>query len=298
MLPVLFSIGNVTISSFGVFLALAFLWGVLLIWRLVRAWDFPEEKILDLTLLTFVGGLIFARLYFVLEHWQLFGSLDRILLVNKYPGFSFWGGFLGGWLALLFFTKKFKMDFLAVADIGAVGFLGALILGDLGCFLGGCGIGVSSHLFFAAPMVGVIGKRFPVQALEALILVFMLIRIWSKATHFHIRGLIASRALIYIGVVKLLMEPLREVKGNFLFPATLVVLGIYLFYKIHSGKRTLFSDARALLKFSLAFFQDARIRNLTLLQLKKSWYNQKIALSWKMRNLGKILRRMRVKFAP
>lgn len=298
MLPVLFSIGNISISSFGVFLALAFLFGVFLIWRLSRAWDLPEERVLDLTLLSFAGGLLGARIFFVAEHWQFFSSLDKILLINKYSGLSFWGGFLGGWLALYFFSRKFKMDFAAVADIGMVGFLGGLILGNLGCFLGGCGVGIQSNLFLAAPMVGVIGKRFPVQILEALLLSWVLIRIWGKATHFHPRGLIVSQCLIYIGAVKLLMEPLKDLSSGFLFPLTLIVLGTHIFYRIHSGKRTLLADIKSFLKFILSLFNNSKTRNLAVQQIKKSWYNQKIAVLWRLRSLSKILRRMRVKIAP
>ena len=74
MFPVLFSIGKITVSSFGVFLTLGFLFGVFLVWRLTRAWELNEEKILDLTMLTFIGGLIGARIYFLMENWQLFSN--------------------------------------------------------------------------------------------------------------------------------------------------------------------------------------------------------------------------------
>ena len=298
MLPVLFSIGNVAVSSFGVFLSLAFLFGVFLIWRLSRAWDLPEEKILDLTLLSFIGGLLGARIFFVAEHLQVFMSLEKMLFINKYPGLSFWGGLLGGWLALYFFSKKFKMDFAAVADIGMGGVLGGFLLGKFGWFLWGCGVGISNNLFFAIPMVGVIGKRFPVQALEAIALSLVLVRIWSKATHFHPRGLIVSQCLIYIGAVKLLLEPLKEDSGGFLFPLTLIILGIHIFYRIYSGKRTLLADIKSFLKFVLSLFNDTKARNLAVQQIKKSWYNQKISIAWQMRNFGKFLRRKHVKIAP
>src|ERR1035437_2093730 len=101
MFPVLFIIPGKSVSSFGIFLALGFLYGVFLIWRLSRAWDLDEEKVLDLTLFTFLGGLIGARLYFALENPQIFtANILRLVLVTKYTGFSFWGAILGGWLTL------------------------------------------------------------------------------------------------------------------------------------------------------------------------------------------------------
>lgn len=292
MLPVLFSIGNLSVSSFGIFLALGFLMAVFLVWRLARSWDLDEEKILDLTLLTFLGGLIGARLYFGLENWQFFSSNPfRLLLILKYPGFSFWGGILGGWLILYFFTKKFKVDFWQAADIGAVGFFGGLIFADMGCLLGGCGAGIPSQLPLAVPMVSLVGKRLPVQAIEALLLTLVLFKIWSVATHFHLRGKIVSMSFIYLGIIKLAMDPLRQDPSGYFFPLSLIVLGITIFYRINVGKRTPISDLRLLTSFLLRLVTDATARKLLIEALLKSWYNQKILILWK-------LRRFRVRSAP
>lgn len=300
MFPVLFSAGNITISSFGVFLALGFLFGVFLVWRLARAWDFSEEKILDLTLLTFLGGLTFARVYFILEHLEVFGA-DPIkwFHILKFPGFSFWGGFLGGWLSLYFSIRRFKMDFAAVADIASVGFLGGLIFGSLGCFLGGCDIGIKSSLFFSVPMTGAIGKRLPVQAIEAMLLSFALFKIWSQATHFHLRGKILSLSLIYIGTIKLLMESLKQgPSSEYLFSSTLILLGVVIFYKIQGGKRTPISDLGKFKALLVGLTLDQRIRNRLMHELSRIWYNQKTSFNWKLRNLAKLLRRLRVKPTP
>lgn len=300
MFPVLFSIGNVTISSFGVFLALGFLFGVFLVWRLSRAWDLSEEKILDLTLVTFIGGLIFSRLYFGIEHFQFFAENPfKLIFVNKYPGFSFWGGFLGGWLSLYFFCRRFKMDFWQIADIAVVGFLGGLILSDIGCFLGGCGAGIPSKLFFSTAMVGLLGKRFPVQILEAALFSLCLFRIWSKATHFHPRGKIISQSLILIGIIKLAMEPLRAVHGaGYIFSLTLIVLGVTIFYKTYGGSRTPLSDLSSFGLFLVKLLRDKENRQMLMVSLKKSWYNQKTAIAWKLGQVTKLLRRLRVRPSP
>ncbi|TSC64167.1 MAG: phosphatidylglycerol:prolipoprotein diacylglycerol transferase [Microgenomates group bacterium Gr01-1014_93] len=133
MLPVLFSIGPIPVSSFGLFLSLGFIYGSFLVWRLARAWELNEEKVLDLIILTFFGGLLGARIFFVTLNFDFFKEdLFKILLITKYPGINFWGGFLGGWLTLFIFAKRLKFNFLQVADIAAIGFTGALILGDIG----------------------------------------------------------------------------------------------------------------------------------------------------------------------
>ena len=293
MFPVLFTVAGISISSLGVFLAAGFLLSIFLIWRLARAWDLDEEKVLDLTLLTFIGGLFLSRLYFILDSLQIFGfSALKWVHIFKYPGFSFWGGVLGGWLSLYIFARRFKLDFWLVADIASVGFLGGLILSDLGCFFGGCSVGLRSNLFFAVPMVGVIGKRLPVQAIEALFLSLILVRIWSKATHFHIRGKIVSLTLIFLGLTKLILESLKEIHGpGYYFDTLLIVLGVTIFYRV--TKRNIFKDLQNAPKFARAYF--------SLQNLNKTWYNQKAYFSWKLRSIKKLLllalRRLNVKFS-
>ena len=297
MFPVLFSIGKFSVSSFGVFLALGFLLSIFLIWRLSRAWDFSEEKILDLTLLTFLGGLIGARIYFVLEHWGLFVAQPvKILLFYKFPGFSFWGGVLGGWLTLFYLCKKFKLDFWQIADIVSVGFLGGLILGNIGCFLGGCGIGIPYKLFFAVSAVGTIGTRFPTQALEAILLTFVLLKIWSLATHFHLKGIIVALTLILLSLIKLLMEPLRANHGqNYFFLVNLLILGLVIFYK--ATGRNVFLDLKNTGLNLVGIIYKREVRKLLLLMIKKSWYNQTTAIAWKWRNFKKIARRLNVRLS-
>src|SRR3989338_4748416 len=94
MWPVLFNIGKIPVSSFGLFLALGFLLATFLVWRLARAWDLNEEKVLDLILLTFFGSLIGARLFFIALNFEYFAiDLSRIILLTNYPGMSFWEGY-------------------------------------------------------------------------------------------------------------------------------------------------------------------------------------------------------------
>ncbi len=290
MFPTLLSIGSFALSSYGVFLALGFLFGVFLIWRLSRAWDLDEEKILDLTLLTFLGAIIASRLYFGLENIAFFAQSPwKIIFINKYPGFSFWGAFLGGWLTLFYLTRRQRTDFWQIADIAVVGFLGGLIISDIGCFLGGCGAGGATKSFLGVSMVGLIGKRWPVQLFEAVFFSLALMNVWNKATHFHQRGKIVSISLIFIGAIKLILTPFKEKSNDYIFSILMLVLGLTIFYKI--TRRNIFNDLKSLLHF---FTTPA----LVLGTLKKVWYNQKIAVAWRFSGWKKILRRYNVKLSP
>ena len=301
MFPVLFTIGKIPVSSYGLFLSLSFFFGLFLIWRLARAWDLNEEKILDLTILSFFGGLIGARIYFVALHFSLFSQHPlSIIIFNRIPGFSFWGALLGSAITLYYFSKKQKIDFWMIADIASVGFIGGLILSNLGCFLGGCSVGIVSKLFLAVNMVGEVGKRFPVQILESFLFAFALRRLWSHSTHFHERGRILSSALIYIGVIKLLTESLKANHNEGVyFSGVLIILGIYIFYR--NSKRNLTQDLQNFVKYLISLFTSAQTRKRTLALIIKYCYNQKTSISWGFRNwqvsLKKNLRRLNVRFS-
>lgn len=296
MYPVLFTIGNVSVSSFGVFLAMGFLLGMFLVWRLSRAWDLDEEKVLDLSLLTFIGGLIGARVYFAALHLADFAvSPLNLILINKVPGFSFWGGILGGWLTLFFLSRRSRLDFWQLADIASVGLLGGLILSDIGCFLGGCSVGIPSRLFFAATMVGFVGKRWPVQIIEAILLSLALMKIWSKATHFHQRGKIVSLTFISVGIIQLLLEPLKPSHSGGIFSLVFLVLGLTIFYKV--TRQNPITHLKSLSVFLVNIITSPESRKKIVQNLGRSWYNQKASINWKLRNLKKVLRRRNVKFS-
>lgn len=296
MLPVFFSIGNISVSSFGVFLALGFLLGIFLIWRLARAWELDEEKILDLIILTFIGGLVISRLYFVIENWNLFATSPlNILLIHKTPGFSFWGGFLGGWLTMYAFARRKHLDFWQLADIAFVGLMGGLILAQLGCFFGSCNIGVSTNAFFAVTMVGFVGKRWPVQVIEAFFLTIGLLKIWSQATHFHQRGKIVGLGFLIVGLIKLILEPLKQDHSEIIFPSVFVLLGSTILYKV--TKQNPIMQLKKLSIFLTKFISDPKVRRSSLQHFNKFWYNQKANATWKLRDLKKALRRLNVKFS-
>lgn len=303
MMPVLFYIGKVPISSLGVFLTLGFLYALFLVWRLARAWDIDEEKILDLLLLTAIFAVIGARVYFVLVNFSFFAEdFTRIIYILKYPGFSFWGAFLGGWLALNYFTKKLRLDFWTVADIASVGFLASMIFGNIGCFMSGCGYGIPYSGICAVDMTGQVGTRFPVQILEAGFMALLLWNIWPKATHFHTPGKILSLVLIYVGIIKLATEMLRanSLNGE-IFAVLLIVLGLMVFYKVE--RRSLRKDVVNFKHDVKEFFVDAHTRKVVLQNFKRSCYNffakeikeKKVSWQWK---INKLLRKINVKPTP
>lgn len=276
MLPILFSIGVIPVSSFGLFLALGFLAGIFVSWRIAKAYDLDENKILDLGLLVFFGGLIFARAYFVIINHQYFTDLSHIFLINLYPGLSLWGGLIGGALFLKILTVRAKLNFWQITDMASVGLMMGLVFGSIGCFLGGCGFGNISDLPIAVPVVGLIGKRLPINIFEGLIYLFFFSRLWKDAIRFHFNGKIVSVALILLGLEKVIVEIIKGAyPQEMAAPTVAFVLGIVIFY--NRSKRVFRHDFLSILRI----FTSGKKRNLLLQRLIKHCYNAKI--NWKLR---------------
>ena len=301
MLPVLFTFGDIPISSFGLFLALAFLASVLTIWKIARAYEIDPEKILDLVLITFLIGLLVSRVYFVALNWELYNSLEKAILINRYPGLSFWGGMLGGFLALWFLVKQFKLRFWEVADFASVALLTGMVIGDLGCFLGGCAYGKISNLFIATPIVGLVGKRFPAPILEAILLLIVLLYLKKMVMKFHFAGKIVGLFMVFTGLIKFLMEYFRgdtriliwQITFGQVLSALSIIIGTTIFYSL--SKRDFKTD---LIRVVGTPF-NSRDRSYALLQLKKSWYNHLVATRHFYKSIGGFMkRRLNVKSTP
>lgn len=310
MLPVLFSIGPISVSSFGLSLVLAFLAAVFIAWRLAKAYDLNEGKILDLAILTLFAGLIGSRLYFIIFNYPIFNDLMKIVLINRYPGMVFWGGLLGGGIALTLLTMRTKLNYWQIADISAVSLILGLAIGNIGCFLGGCSYGVISSLPFATTVTGVLGKRFPISVLESLILFISFMWLWKQAIRFHFQGKITALALIILGTLKYFAEFYRGDSQPFwknplilwgqIPSVALIIVGLGLYY--WRSKRSVIKDILYLFYLIIS----SKKRDQLLSQLRKTCYNIKIGWSIKLNKIkislqtspNRLKRKLNVKSTP
>lgn len=295
MKPVLFTVFEQPISSFGVFLIISILVSAFFIWRIIKVYELDEEKVLDLIIITFIAGLIGSRLYFIILNFDKFNDLLKIILINKYPGLSFWGGLMGGLVGLLLFSKRFKMNFWQLGDFAVVGFLIGSATISFGCLLASCQYGLVTGAPFAINQVGLIGKRFPLQIIEGLIYYFLFFSSYKAVLRFHFAGQVLSKGLIFFGIFKLILEFFR---GNrefltdyfslgFVWSIFLIISGIWVYY--HQSKRSFKAD----LTFILSLYKSKNSRTLVVSKTRKSWYNLrvnfKVALQKWFRRLFKLL---------
>ncbi len=85
-----------------------------------------------------ISGLLGARLYHVLESPREFFADPWPQLFSRY-GFAWFGGFIGGFVALLFLARHYRIPMLEFMDLSSPAAAVGYAIGRIGCLLSGDG---------------------------------------------------------------------------------------------------------------------------------------------------------------
>src|SRR2546426_2334974 len=97
MKPILFQIGPFPISSFGLFLLLAFVVSIALARRRAAPLGIDPSERLDIALYMIIGGIVVGRLGYVVANLPPFVQEPvRIVTIWQDSGLAFYGALLGG----------------------------------------------------------------------------------------------------------------------------------------------------------------------------------------------------------
>ena len=131
-------IGPVTLQTFGICFALAFIAAGALIWRRLGEIGKPVDWAYEIGFAALLGGLVGARLDFIIENYS---DVKHDLLGNIFSGSGlvWYGGAIGGALAVL--AWAWYRDFLgfSLLDLAAPALAIGYAIGRCGCQLSGDG---------------------------------------------------------------------------------------------------------------------------------------------------------------
>lgn len=139
MYPELFHIGSFPINTYGVLLALAFLFALLIAARLAARDGLPRERIYDLGLWMLLAALLGSKILMLwTEPSYRENPLHLLSLDFLRSGGVFYGGFIGASLTGYFLMRRYGLPWWKTADAFAPGIALGLGLGRQGCFAAGC----------------------------------------------------------------------------------------------------------------------------------------------------------------
>lgn len=138
MVPILVSLGPLSLYSFGAMLALAFLAASAVLTKGLRARGLDPEVAGPITMWAVIGGLVGSRMLSVFNDWSSFVN-DPLGHLLTGAGFVFYGGLIGGIVAVSAWVVRRGLPWMVVADAVAPAVVIGQAIGRVGCQLAGDG---------------------------------------------------------------------------------------------------------------------------------------------------------------
>lgn len=240
-------LGGEAVTSFGVFMLFAFLTAGYVTRAELRRTGYDPDKAWDFVFMAVIGGILGAKLYYILLNWPRLLEDPRSLLLAR-GGLVWYGGFILATALVVWEIRRSKLPLGKMADVVAPALALAYAVGRIGCFLVGDDWGrpTDSWVGIAFPQgmpptrVDIIEQQFGIEVDPALVekygqivpvhptqlyeigmstLIFFLL--WRIRDHRHTAGWLFMLWLVLAGFERFLVEFFRAKDDRFIGVLTL-----------------------------------------------------------------------------
>jgi phosphatidylglycerol:prolipoprotein diacylglycerol transferase len=139
--PVAFHLGPLAVRWYGILAASGFMAAYGLLQHRALKSTLGRERSADLAFLAMLGGVVGARLLYVLQNWAYFRRHMLEIPRVDHGGLVFYGGFIGASLLIVLVCRLRGWRIAEVADLVAPALPLGHALGRIGCLLNGCCFG-------------------------------------------------------------------------------------------------------------------------------------------------------------
>lgn len=208
------SIGPLTLQTFGLMFASAFIVAGVIIHRRFVELGKPDDWAYEMAFAALIGGMIGARLYFLVDNYD---SVKDDLFGNIFSGagLTWYGGAVGGAIAVLLWAKWRGFLKMTLADVAAPALAAGYAVGRIGCQLSGDGdygkpwdgpwaMGYPDGVVPTPPGVTV----HPTPVYETLAMGLVAFILWQLRNRFR-AGILFAFYLLFAGTERFLVEFLR-----------------------------------------------------------------------------------------
>jgi phosphatidylglycerol:prolipoprotein diacylglycerol transferase len=244
--PFSYPLGPLELTGFGLAMFMAFVIAQIVAQRETERRGYDPNPVGDLVFAAVIGGLLGAKLYYVILMRDPGAFFQR-------AGFVFWGGLIGGTIAVLGMAKFRGMSLARVADVGGPAVMAAYAVGRTGCWAVGddygrpwdgplavafphgappTTVGIMSRLFhvdFPAGMpADTVVSVYPTQLFEVTMACVLFGVLWKLRDHKHAEGWLFGLYCIMAGAERFVVEFFRAKDDRFfgaLTTAQLLAIG-------------------------------------------------------------------------
>ena len=201
------------VSWYGVIIGTGFLVAIWIVTQLSEYRKLPKDFAFDLILWVFPLSIVGARAYYVLTSLDEFDSFYEMIAVWN-GGMAIYGGIIGGFIGLMICCAIKKKNVFSTTDVVVPALILAQSIGRWGNFINQevYGWEIKNKAFQWFPFGVKIGDSWHLATFfyESILNLggfFLLTHLLRKV---NIRGLNTATYLIYYGVVRIILEALRE----------------------------------------------------------------------------------------
>jgi phosphatidylglycerol:prolipoprotein diacylglycerol transferase len=138
MYPRLLELGPITVYTYGVLLAAAYLFGLQLARVRAKKRDLDANRILDLGIYIIISALVGAKLLLLITDFKSFTADPRELLTLARSGGVFYGGLIVAVVVALWYIRRVGLPLWTTCDVFAPGIALGHVVGRFGCLFAGC----------------------------------------------------------------------------------------------------------------------------------------------------------------
>jgi phosphatidylglycerol:prolipoprotein diacylglycerol transferase len=225
--PFQFGLGPLQFTGFGIAVVMGFVLAQMIAQQEMERLGADPAPIADMIIGAVVGGLLGAKLYFVV----VLGNWDALFARG---GFVFWGGLVGGAIGVLAIARWKKVSLMRTLDVGAPSLAAAYAVGRTGCWAIGDDYGrpwdgpIATVFPEGAPpsTAGIMSTEFgvpfppgtdpatvvavhPTQLYQVVLITIMFAIIWKLRRHRHREGWLFGVYLVLAGIERFLVEFVR-----------------------------------------------------------------------------------------
>ena len=252
-IPSGFTMFGLKINFYGIISALSYLLGVVITCCLSKKRGLKTEDIITLACYVIPMAVIGARIYYVLFRLDYYTNFVDVFKIWE-GGLGFYGGLIGGALAVVIYCAIHKKNFLAIADIVAPALIFAQGLGRWGNFFNQEAYGYlvtnpNLQWFPFAVYIEKLGEwhlaTFFYESLWNLI-TFAVLMVLINKVKFKRNGMVAAFYFILYGIGRMFIEGLRTdslylgpIRISQLLSVLFVIMGIsYVLFNAIKNKKS------------------------------------------------------------
>jgi len=215
MHPILFRLGPITVHTYGVLLALAYLAGMAVVSAEARRLGADRERVMDWMFWGIIGAIIGARLLYVAINGGYYLRHPAEIIAVWNGGLVYYGGVAGGAVASVIYLLPRRLPAWQYADLVAPAAALGQGIGRWGCLAAGCcygkptGVPWAIHFHDAASLAPTGVGLHPTQIYDSLAGFTLFAILWAFRRHKRFDGQVMLLYLALYSVARTTVELFR-----------------------------------------------------------------------------------------